>query len=196
MPLSTRDLARRIGLLPQTADVHWDVDVATLVALGRYPHRSRWGETEADRAAVADAMAATDVTQFADRADDAPVRRRARPRAAGARAGRASPNGCWPMNRSPTSIPRTSSMRCDACAMLRGRGAGVIVVLHDLNHALRAADDVLLLSGGKVAAFGPPEAVLTREIIAKTYGVDTHIGQTPEGQRFLVATHRAQADHG
>lgn len=193
--LSTRDLSRRIGLLPQTADVHWDVDVATLVALGRYPHRSRWGETEADRAAVADAMAATDVTQFADRAmTRLSGGERARVLLARVLAGQPE----WLLADEPLAN-LDPAHQIDALQCLRdaaGRGAGVIVVLHDLNHALRAADDVLLLSGGKVAAFGPPEVVLTRDIIAQTYGVDTHIGQTPEGQRFLVATHRAKADYG
>src|SRR3546814_8544964 len=37
-----RERARMIGLLSQRADIHWDVDVATLVGLGRLPHRGRW----------------------------------------------------------------------------------------------------------------------------------------------------------
>ena len=45
-----RRLGRRfapiIGLLPLAADVHWNIDVATLVALGRLPWRGRWGETQ------------------------------------------------------------------------------------------------------------------------------------------------------
>ena len=66
--LSPRERARRIGLLPQTAEVHWNLPVETLVALGRNPHRAGWrGGGDADRAAVARAMAATDVAAFAGR---------------------------------------------------------------------------------------------------------------------------------
>ncbi|PXA97125.1 ABC transporter, partial [Nostoc sp. 3335mG] len=43
--IDRRARARAIGLLPQSADVHWDVDVQTLVGLGRFAHRGRWGET-------------------------------------------------------------------------------------------------------------------------------------------------------
>ena len=65
--LPRRDLARRIGFLPQTADVHWDIDVETLVELGRFPHRGRWADSADDSAAVAAAMAATDVTHLGHR---------------------------------------------------------------------------------------------------------------------------------
>ncbi|WP_294325026.1 ABC transporter ATP-binding protein, partial [uncultured Sphingomonas sp.] len=63
--IDRRVRARAIGLLPQSADVHWDIDVVTLVGLGRFPHRGRWGETQADRDAVVAALAATDMTALA-----------------------------------------------------------------------------------------------------------------------------------
>ena len=47
--------------------MNWDVDVAALVTLGRFPHRGRWGETAADKAAVAAAMQATAVAALAGR---------------------------------------------------------------------------------------------------------------------------------
>src|SRR3546814_3136184 len=56
-----------IGLLSQRADIHWDVDVATLVGLGRLPHRGRWSMNAADQAAIAAAMVATDCTHLATR---------------------------------------------------------------------------------------------------------------------------------
>lgn len=189
--LSARELAQRIGLLPQTADVHWDVDVATLVALGRYPHRSRWGETDADRAAMAQAMAATDVFQFASRAMTA-LSGGERARVLLARVLAGEPE--WLLADEPLAN-LDPAHQIDALQCLRdvaARGAGVVVVLHDLNHAMRAADDVLLLSGGRVVAFGPPEAVLTRERIAQTYGVDAHLGTTPDGQPYLITTNRAR----
>src|SRR3546814_2462438 len=63
----SRERARMIGLLSQRADIHWDVDVATLVGLGRLPHRGRWSMNAADQAAIAAAMVATDCTHLATR---------------------------------------------------------------------------------------------------------------------------------
>ena len=52
--------ARLIGLLPQQADIHWNVNVRALVALGRLPHRGRWGLQEDDERAIDTALAAAD----------------------------------------------------------------------------------------------------------------------------------------
>ncbi|MCH4893217.1 ATP-binding cassette domain-containing protein [Sphingomonas sp. SFZ2018-12] len=187
--VSRRDLARRIGLLPQVADVHWDVDVATLVALGRYPHRGRWGESAADRAAVAAAMAATDVARFADRPVSA-LSGGERARVLLARVLAGAPE--WLLADEPLANLDPAHQH-DALEGLRAAavaGAGVIVVLHDLNHALRIADQVLLLAGGRVSADGPPDVVLTPARIRDTYGIACTIATTDAGDRVLVSTGR------
>lgn len=187
--LDRRALARRIGFLPQTADVHWDVDVATLVGLGRFPHRGRWGESAVDRAAVAYAMAATDVTAFSARAvNTLSGGERARVLLARVLAGEPE----WLLADEPLAN-LDPAHQLDGLDCLRGvaaAGAGVVVVLHDLNHAARVADQVLLLRNGSVVAHGTPNAVLTEALIAQTYGVATHIGTTPSGQRFIIPTAR------
>ncbi len=192
--LDRRDLARRIGFLPQSADVHWDIDVRTLVALGRFPHRGRWGETAADHAAVAQAMATTDVARFADRhVNTLSGGERARVLLARVLAGEPE----WLLADEPLAN-LDPAHQLDGLDCLRGvaaAGAGVVVVLHDLNHAARVADQILLLREGRVIAHGPPETVLTEALIAQTYGVATHIGQTPAGQRFILPTARL-ARHG
>ena len=187
--LSRRDLARRIGFLPQDADVHWDIDVATLVALGRFPHRGRWGDTDADHAAVARAMAATDSTRFAARTVNT-LSGGERARVLLARVLAGEPD--WLLADEPLANldPAHQLDGLDCLRAVAAAGAGVVVVLHDLNHAARVADDVLLMRGGQVVAQGAPGAVLTPALIAETYGVAAHIGTTPDGQRFIVPTHR------
>ncbi len=187
--LDRRELARRIGFLPQTADVHWDVDVATLVGLGRFPHRGRWGESAADRAAVAHAMASTDVSVFGERrVNTLSGGERARVLLARVLAGEPE----WLLADEPLANldPAHQLDGLDCLREVAAAGAGVVVVLHDLNHAARVADQVLLLRNGSVIAHGTPDAVLTEALIAQTYGVTTHIGATPLGQRFIIPTAR------
>ncbi len=185
--IDRRDLARRIGFLPQTADVHWDVDVATLVGLGRFPHRGRWGESDADRAAVADAMAATDVTRFASRAvNTLSGGERARVLLARVLAGRPE----WLLADEPLANldPAHQLATLDCLRRVAAAGAGVVVVLHDLNHAARVADQVILMRGGAVIAQGRPDEVLTEALIAQAYGVAAHVGELLDGRRFVIPT--------
>ena len=184
-----RLLARRIGYLPQSADVHWDVDVATLVGLGRFPHRQRWGLTDDDTAAVAAAMAATDVTHLAARIVNT-LSGGERGRVLLARVLAGTPD--WLLADEPLAS-LDPAHQIDVLDRLRGiaaAGAGVVVVLHDLNQAARVADDVLLLRAGRVVAFGPSETVLAPKTIAATYGVSTEITHDSEGRRVILTTGR------
>lgn len=186
---NARDLARRIGFLPQTADVHWDIDVATLVALGRFPYRGRWGATPDDAAAVAAAMAATDVTALATRIVNT-LSGGERSRVLLARVLAGTPD--WLLADEPLASldPAHQLDVLDRLRAIAAGGAGVVVVLHDLNQAARVADDVLVLRGGRVIGFGATETVLVPEVIAATYGVATEIHQSSDGRRVILTTGR------
>lgn len=181
--------ARQIGFLPQTADIHWDIDVHTLVGLGRFPHSPRWGTTAQDTAAVARAMAATDTAQFAHRSVET-LSGGERGRVLLARVLAGEPR--WLLADEPLASldPAHQLDVLDTLRDVARTGAGVIVVLHDLNQAARVADSILLLRAGRIIAAGPPAEVLTEARIAQTYGVTAHIGHTPGGQRFVVPTAR------
>lgn len=187
--LDRRVLARRIGLLPQTADVHWDIDVATLVGLGRFPHRQRWGDTAADTAAVTAAMAATDVTALAHRSVNT-LSGGERGRALLARVLAGEPD--WLLADEPLASldPAHQLDVLDRLRRIAAAGAGVVVVLHDLNQAARVADDVLLLRGGRIVGFGPATDILVPDVIAATYGIATEIGHSSDGRRVILTTGR------
>jgi iron complex transport system ATP-binding protein len=180
---------RAIGFLPQTADVHWDIDVETLVGLGRFPHAKGWGVTQADRAAIAGAMAQTDVSRFAGRLVNS-LSGGERSRVLLARVLAGQPR--WLLADEPLAS-LDPAHRLDVLALLRATadaGTGVIVVVHDLGQALRLADDVLLLKNGVTVAAGPCDSVLTAANIARAYGVEVQIGRSDSGVPFIVPLQR------
>jgi iron complex transport system ATP-binding protein len=66
------------------------------------------------------------------------------------------------------------------------RGLTVVAVLHDLNLAAEFAPRVVVLSGGRVAAEGPPATVLTPELVEVVYGVRVDAIGTGDGRRHLA----------
>lgn len=169
--LEPRARARLIGYLPQEASVHWNVPAREVVALGRLPHRSPFAApSPEDRAAVDHALALTDATGFADR----PVHtlsggERARVLFARVLAGRPR----WLIADEPLASldPAHQFAMLDLARKAADDGAGVILVLHDLAHAARIADDILILSDGRVVGFGPVGEVLTSDAVAAVFGV-------------------------
>ncbi len=187
--MDPRARGRLVGLMPQRAEIHWDVDVETLVGLGRMPHRGRWGLTEADSAAIACAMAATDI---------AALRRRKALRLSGGEQGRVllarvlAGEPRWLLADEPLAS-LDPAHQLDVLDRLRDAaraGAGVVVVLHDLTHAARVADDALVLKEGRLLAAGPACAVLVPDVLAQAYGVAVHLARTADGAPIIVPVRR------
>jgi iron complex transport system ATP-binding protein len=189
--LDLRTRARRIGLLPQNGEVHWDVDVAALVALGRFPHRGRWGENDEDKRAVLRAMAATDVTQFADRTVTS-LSGGERSRVLLARVLAGQPD--WLLADEPLASldPAHQLDVLDQLRTVAASGAGVIVVLHDLSHAARVADDVVLMREGKIVAQGARDDVLAASQLREAFRIEVHVGRASEGDRFVIPLRRVR----
>ena len=181
--------ARRIGMLTQAGDIHWNVDARTLVGLGRLPHRGRGGETAQDRAAIDRAMAVTDTTIFARRGVEH-LSGGERGRVLLARVLAGEPE--WLLADEPLAS-LDPAHQLDVLALLRAvadAGKGVVLVIHDLQLAAQIADDIILLRAGKLIAAGEADAMLTPELIGETYGIEIESGRTPLGHRFLLPISR------
>jgi iron complex transport system ATP-binding protein len=159
-----RERARRIGYLPQAAQIAWDLSVAALVALGRLPHGDR-GQPQ-----VARALAAVDLADLAHR----PVSTLSggeTARALLARVLAGEPE--WILADEPLAaldLAHQLALLVHLRAAVRA-GAGVALVLHDLALAMNHADRVLVLDRGRLAAEGPPELALAEPVIARVWGV-------------------------
>ena len=169
--LDARALGREIAYLPQDRTVHWPLTVRRLVALGRLPFRARVAapSTE-DRDAVEEAMAAMDVTAFADRAvTELSGGERARVLLARALAQRPR----FLVADEPTTglDPAHGLTLFAQFVRMASQRRAVIVALHDLSLAARYCDRALLLKGGRTLALGTARAVLTPQHLAQAYGV-------------------------
>lgn len=74
----------------------------------------------------------------------------------------------------------------DQARRFAAAGGGVLMVLHDLNLAVRGADRLVVLHKGKIHTDGPPHAVLTDAMVAQVYGVGLPVNSAPSDAPFLL----------
>ena len=173
LELKSQERAKRIAYLPQYSELAWEIDGETLVGLGRTPHCGPWGRTAEDTAAVRDAMVRTSTSEFANR-PVATLSGGERARLLLARALATDPQ--WLLADEP--LAGLDPGHClDVVALFRELahkdGRGVILTLHDLTLALKAADRVILLSDARVLADNVPSKVLASEFLEQAYGIST-----------------------
>lgn len=185
--------ARRIAALFQGAGVGWPMTVSEIVALGRLPHRRAFASpTDADEAAVARAMARTDILHLADRAEPT-LSSGERMRALLARA--LAVEAPWLLVDEPVTA-LDPAHQLDAMALLRAiarDGTGVVAVLHDLTLAARFCDRIVVLAGGRLVADGSPEEALSDVLLARTFGVTAERGWADDGTQYILPWARSGA---
>ena len=190
--LPSRQVARQLGLLPQSTVAPEQLTVADLVARGRYPHRGPFGRwTDADRAAVADALAATATTELRDRpVDELSGGQRQRVWIAMVLAQQTP----LLLLDEPTTYLDLAH-RLEVLRLLRRlnaeRDVTVVMVLHDLHEATRYADHLVAISDGKIVAEGHPAHILTPQLIREVFGVScTTIPDPVSGNPLVIPLER------
>ncbi|MFB2554245.1 ABC transporter ATP-binding protein [Herbiconiux liangxiaofengii] len=185
--MPAKELARTLGLLPQSPIAPEGITVSDLVGRGRHPHQrllSRWNAD--DDAAVAAALDATETAALADRpVDELSGGQRQRVWIAMALAQQTD----LLLLDEPTTFLDVSH-QIDVLDLLtdlnRTRGTTVVMVLHDLNLAARYADHLVAIADGAVHAAGTPAEVLTEEMVRAVFGLDSRVIADPTSGKPLM----------
>jgi iron complex transport system ATP-binding protein len=169
----TKDVAKKLAILPQAPVAPEGLTVLQLVKQGRYPHQTwlkQW--TKDDERAVQDALAATGMTPFAERPVDA-LSGGQRQRAWIAMT-LAQQTETILLDEPTTYLDMTHQIEVlELLAALNERERRTIVmVLHDLNLACRYAHHIVAVSNGGVYAEGTPSEVVNEKLVQGVFEMD------------------------
>jgi iron complex transport system ATP-binding protein len=178
--LPTRELARQLGMLPQSPVAPEGLTVRELVAQGRYPHQAwfqQWASD--DEAAVVKALELTGMRELAERPVDA---------LSGGQRQRAwiamtlAQETAVILLDEPTTFLDLSH-QIEVLQLLerlnRQEGRTIVMVVHDLNHATRHASHLIALRAGQVVAAGAPTLVVTPHLLREVFGVEAEVVPDP-----------------
>jgi iron complex transport system ATP-binding protein len=184
--LPSREVARRLAILPQDPECPADLTVGELVTLGRWPHRRWWHVHQSQRdLAVEWAMAVTGLGSFAHR-----------PLATLSGGERHRVWIAMALAQTPTILlldePTTYldiGHQWEAMELLehlnREHGVTILMALHAIQHAVWFSHWLVVMRDGRVVVQGAPAEVLTAELMADVFGVKARIYQEEETGRLL-----------
>ena len=194
--LPTREVATRLGILPQQPIAPEGISVVDLVARGRHPHQRwfrQWSST--DEEAVAAALAATEIADLADRSvDELSGGQRQRVWIALALA---QGTGLMLLDEPTTFLDLAHQVEVlDLLAELNERERRtVVLVLHDLNLASRYAHHLVAMKDGAIVAEGPPREVITAGTVEHVFSLACQVIDDPlTGTPLVLPVPRVRAD--
>ncbi|WP_217168038.1 ABC transporter ATP-binding protein [Streptomyces sp. AC512_CC834] len=184
--LRTRDVAKKLGLLPQAPVAPEGLTVSDLVARGRHPHQSwlrQWSSDDAD--VVRRALAMTGVADLADRPVDS---------LSGGQRQRvwismtlAQGTDLLLLDEPTTYLDLAHAVDVlDLVDDLHESGCTVVMVLHDLNLATRYSDNLVVMREGAILAQGHPRDVITADLLHEAFGLRAMVIDDPVGDRPLI----------
>ncbi|MFJ5976760.1 ABC transporter ATP-binding protein [Pseudarthrobacter oxydans] len=186
--MSSRAIAQRMSILPQTPHAPSGLTVGELVARGRHP-RQRWYQqfSRSDEGAIVDALAATDIADLAATPlEDLSGGQRQR---AWISMILAQETELMLLDEPTTYLDLAHQV--DVLELVRGlnqdTGRTVVMVLHDISLAARYSDVIIAMRDGRIVAEGPPSDVVTPELLWDVFGLRADVIREPsEGRPHVV----------
>lgn len=202
--MPTREVAKRLGILPQSPIAPEGITVAELVRRGRHPHRtfSAAGTADDDRI-IAEALLQTGTEHLAERSvDSLSGGQRQRVWIAMALA-QQTPVLLLDEPTSYLDIAHQVEVLDLLVDLNRQSGKTIVMVLHDLNQAAHYASTIIAMKDGAIVAAGTPAEIVTERLVSEIFGVRARILADPDTGSPLVlargrhdlAAHPTEAQH-
>lgn len=187
---STKEIAKKMAVLPQTPNAPNGLTVYELVSYGRFPHQRGFGKlTDQDREIIRWALEVTSTLPFSDRPIDA-LSGGQRQKVWIAMA-LAQETDLLLLDEPTTYLDLAHQL--EVLQLLdklnKEEGRTIVMVLHDLNHAARFADHMVALSNGAIIKEGSANDVMTPAVLRRVFNIDASIVTDPKTQRPALITY-------
>lgn len=188
--LSTKEVAKKMAILPQTPTAPSGLTVSELVAYGRFPHQKGFGKlTPEDKKIIKWALEVTKLSGFENReVDTLSGGQRQRVWIAMALA---QQTDLILLDEPTTYLDLAHQL--EVLSLLfelnRDQNCTIVMVLHDLNLAARFSDYMIAIQKGKIIKHGSPKEVMTARVLKKTFQIDAVVVQEPRTGRPICLTY-------
>ncbi|KSU64321.1 iron-enterobactin transporter ATP-binding protein [[Bacillus] enclensis] len=187
---NTKELAKKMAILPQTPESASGLTVGELVSYGRFPHQKGMGRlSKKDYEVINWALEVTGITDFKYRQVDA-LSGGQRQRVWIAMA-LAQETDIIFLDEPTTYLDMAHQL--EVLELLQKLNAEqertIVMVLHDLNQAARFADYIVALKEGEIVKAGNCEEVITHEVLKKVFNIDAAIGRDPRTNKPMCITY-------
>ncbi|MED3962518.1 ABC transporter ATP-binding protein [Niallia taxi] len=182
-----KDFARKIAMVNQTNHISEDMTVEELIQFGRIPYKKIWKqENDDDKDAIEWALECTNLQNY----KDIPVSalsggQRQRVWIALALAQKTE---ILFLDEPTTYLDIYHQL--ELLSLIRElnqvHGITIVMVLHDMNQALRYSDMVIVMKSGAIKAYGPPKQVITQEKIKEIYDVHIAVNEDDKTGLYIV----------
>ncbi|WYP27467.1 ABC transporter ATP-binding protein [Alkalihalobacillus sp. FSL W8-0930] len=187
---STKTIAKKMAILPQTPEAPSGLTVTELVSYGRFPHQKGFGKlTKEDHDLIYWALEVTGMLEFHDRPIDA-LSGGQRQRVWIAMA-LAQETDLLLLDEPTTYLDLAHQLEILQLLerLNKEQGRTIVMVIHDLNHAARFAHHMVALNAGTIVKEGMPEMVMTSEVLERVFNIDAEVVRDPRTNKPVCLTY-------